>query len=385
MSWLKLDKNLWQLKKLEKPAEEKEDPVNLLLANVSSYQENAIITQFSSINQCLRVLSHCRRFIKSCRSKELQTFKKYITVKELKETLYLVLRQIQYTEFKEEIKKLTKNEPIAMKSKLLMLNPIIDDTGLLRVGGRLQNSSLKYKERHPIFLPHNGHFTKLIIEDAHMQCLHAGNSQTLAFVRKKYWILRAKNRVRQILNKCVTCCRYKASNTQQIMGNLPEFRVVPSPPFSHTGIDCAGPIQIRMSKGRGMKTYKGNIAVFICCTTKALHLEAVSDLTSQSFIAAYKRFAAGRGHCKHIYSDCGSNFIGANKILEKELQDAIKQSSEYMAKKLAEDGIHWHFNPPAAPHMGGLWEAGVKSVKYHLRRILGNTTLTFEEITTTLY
>ncbi|XP_055848408.1 uncharacterized protein LOC129913631 [Episyrphus balteatus] len=360
-SWLKLDKNLWQLKKLEKPAEEKEDPVNLLLANVSSYQENAIITQFSSINQCLRVLSHCRRFIKSCRSKELQTFKKYITVKELKETLYLVLRQIQYTEFKEEIKKLTKNEPIAMKSKLLMLNPIIDDTGLLRVGGRLQNSSLPYEERHPIILPHNGHFTKLIIEDAHMQCLHGGNSQTLAFIRRKYWILSAKNRVRQILNKCVTCCRYKASNTQQIMGNLPEFRVVPSPPFSHTGIDYAGPIQIRMSKGRGMKTYKGYIAVFICCTTKALHLEAVSDLTSQSFIAAYKRFAARRGNCKHIYSDCGSNFIGANKILEKELQDAIKQSSEYMVKKLAEDGIHWHFNPPAAPHMGGLWEAGVKS------------------------
>lgn len=168
------------------------------------------------------------------------------------------------------------------------------------------------------------------------------------------------------------------------MGALPGPRVNPSRPFSHTGIDYAGPIQIRMSKGRGNRSTKGYIAIFVCLTTKAMHLEAVTDLTTEGFLAAFRRFVARRGLCSHVYSDNGTNFVGANRQLSSDLTKSIKKQQPDIAESLANQHIQWHFIPPASPHFGGLWEAGVKSTKYHLKRVIGETTLTYEEMSTLL-
>ena len=111
-----------------------------------------------------------------------------------------------------------------------------------------------------------------------------------------------------------------------------------------------------------------------CMSVKAVHLELVSDLTSDAFIAAFRRFVARRGQCSHLFSDRGTNFIGANRIFRTLCQTA----SETMS-------IQWHFNPASSPHFGGLWEAGVKSVKYHLRRIVGEQVLTYEELNTVFH
>ncbi|GFU01433.1 uncharacterized protein TNCV_1994611 [Trichonephila clavipes] len=89
------------------------------------------------------------------------------------------------------------------------------------------------------------------------------------------------------------------------MGDLPTHRVTPSRPFSVCGVDYAGPINILRYRGRGAKTTKGYIALFVCFVTKALHLELVSDLTSEAFIASLKRFCARRGAPKHVYCDNG--------------------------------------------------------------------------------
>ncbi|XP_055909612.1 uncharacterized protein LOC129944287 [Eupeodes corollae] len=156
-----------------------------------------------------------------------------------------------------------------------------------------------------------------------------------------------------------------------------------SRPFSHTGVDYAGPIEIKSWKARGAKILKGYFAVFICLATKAIHLEVVSDLTTSAFLAAFKRFTARRGSCKKTYSDCGTNFVGANNELTKMLKEASHDWKE-IAKTLANHGTDWHFIPPASPHFGGLWEAGVKSVKYHLKRVVGTERLTFEELATLL-
>ncbi|GFX48480.1 retrovirus-related Pol polyprotein from transposon 17.6 [Trichonephila clavipes] len=102
------------------------------------------------------------------------------------------------------------------------------------------------------------------------------------------------------------------------MGDLPTHRVISSMPFSVCGIDYAGPINILKYRGRGAKTTKGYIALFACFATKALHLELVSDLTSEAFIASLKRFCARRGEPKHIYCDNGTTFVGARrKLTEK--------------------------------------------------------------------
>lgn len=107
-------------------------------------------------------------------------------------------------------------------------------------------------------------------------------------------------------------------------------------------------------------------------------------MTTPSFIAAFKRFSSRRGLPTDMYSDCGTNFIGASRILDKELASCLRTMSKEVAEIVANDGTNWHFNPPAAPNFGGLWEAGVKATKFHLKRVLGNTTLTFEEMYTVL-
>lgn len=129
------------------------------------------------------------------------------------------------------------------------------------------------------------------------------------------------------------------------MGNLPSPRVQIDRAFTHTGIDCAGPIDVRMSKGRGSKSYKSYIVLFICLGTKAVHIEAVSDMTTAGFLAAYRRFCARRGMPHHLYSDNGTNFVGASKILRKESSHLIHVSAD-LIDEIANQGTDWHFIPP---------------------------------------
>ncbi|XP_031777412.1 uncharacterized protein LOC116415912 [Nasonia vitripennis] len=186
-----------------------------------------------------------------------------------------------------------------------------------------------------------------------------------------------------MIHKCVTCQRVKAQSAQQLMRDLPADRVHASRPFSISGLDYAGPIQVRTTKGRGHKAYKGYIVVFVCFSTRAIHLELVSDLTTATFISAYRRFVGRRGVCQKLYSDNATNFHGA----DNELKAMFQRASDFyqkVASVLANDGTEWVFIPPSAPHYGGLWEAGVKSVKHHLKRVVGEHTLTFEELSTVL-
>lgn len=116
------------------------------------------------------------------------------------------------------------------------------------------------------------------------------------------------------------------------MGQLPSSRMSISRPFHYTGVDYPGPIQVKCSKGMGMKSQKGWIAIFICLTTRAVHIEIVSDLTPQTFLAAFQRFAARRGLPHTMYSDNGTTFQGA----DKELQDLFQRNSEFLSSTIKE-------------------------------------------------
>ncbi|GFX81917.1 integrase catalytic domain-containing protein [Trichonephila clavipes] len=100
-----------------------------------------------------------------------------------------------------------------------------------------------------------------------------------------------------------------------MMSDLPSARISPAPAFMRCGVDYAGPFQVKTIKGRGSKSFKAYIALFVCFTTRAIHLELVTDLSADAFIAALKRFISRRGKCSDIYSDCGSNFVGAKRKL----------------------------------------------------------------------
>ena len=207
----------------------------------------------------------------------------------------------------------------------------------------------------------------------------------MSIIQQQFWILGAKDAIKFHVKRCVVCAKANARVQNQLMGNLPFSRVVPSPAFNRCGVDFAGPMILKSGKIRSPVTQKAYILLFVCFTTRAFYLRLVSSLSTDSFIAALKRFVARRGLSSEIHSDCETNFVGANKQL-KDLQILVKSTghNEAVSKFLAQENISWVFNPPGAPHFGGLWEAGVKSVKTHLNRIIGNHQLTFEEMTTVI-
>lgn len=302
---------------------------------------------------------------------------------DLEAALIYWIKQVQAAAFHPEIQIIQRGDQLSKSNPLVRLTPWLDPAGILRVGGRLQNSSLNSDTRHPIILPRRNHLSTLVIRDAHHQTLHGGTQLTLAYVRNKYWILGGRAPVRSLILRCVRCARFRQQRAQQLMAPLPLPRVTRSRAFLHTGVDYAGPFTIKTWRGKAAKTYKGYLALFVCLSTSAVHLELVSDYTADTFIAAYKRFIARRGICSVLYSDCGTNFKGADHEI-KRLFSAATNESMLLGNLLGNLGTQWKFNPPSAPHFGGKWEAGVKSVKHHLRRVIGDHFLTFEEMTTLL-
>ncbi|KAL0822198.1 hypothetical protein ABMA28_004328 [Loxostege sticticalis] len=348
-------------------------------------KEDFLWCKFSNLQKMLRIMSYCRRFLKLKTPKANRPlFTALVTIEETDKTLEMCMKQVQEFEFGEEIKHLRLHGYVPKKSVLHNLVPILDQNGLLRVGGRITQASVSFEKQHPIIIPEKSHLAKLLVADAHIKTLHGGPQVMLNFLRSKYWILRARSLAKKCFGSCVTCLRFSKGQKTQLMGQLPEVRLKPSKPFRSSGVDYAGPINIRFSPGRGSKSYKGYICVFVCMVSRAIHLEAVTDLTSKGFIAAFRRFTARRGHCYDLYSDNGTNFVGANKELQKMIGKAESELSEELSKLLTLERTRWHYIVPHGPNFGGLWEAGVRCVKSHLKRVVGDSTLTYEELSTVL-
>ncbi|XP_055629519.1 uncharacterized protein LOC129770600 [Toxorhynchites rutilus septentrionalis] len=307
----------------------------------------------------------------------------FLSTSELKEAERLLISKVQQECFYPEWRTLSKGETIPRKSPLRWYNPYISTDGLIRVGGRLKHSKESEDKKHPIVLPARHHFTRLIIRHYHEKLLHAGPQLLLGAIRLRYWPLGGRNLARYTVHHCQKCYRSKPSAIQQFMGELPSARVTVSRPFSRTGVDYFGPLYLRLAPRR--PAVKAYVAIFVCMCTKAVHLELVSDLSTDRFLQALRRFISRRGMCTDIYSDNGTNFIGArNKLREvlKLLRDSSHRNQ--VDKECSNQGIQWHFNPPSAPHFGGLWEAAVRSAKNHLLKVLGESVATPEDMSTLL-
>nr|XP_018910421.1 PREDICTED: uncharacterized protein LOC109039408 [Bemisia tabaci] len=165
------------------------------------------------------------------------------------------------------------------------------------------------------------------------------------------------------------------------MAPLPKSRVSPSRPFSVTGVDFCGPVIIRPSKNSKART-KGYIALFVCFSTKAIHCELMSDLSTPTFIEALCRFVSRRGICKDLHSDNAKTFKGCDKAL-KRMFSMLPEDSKFQ-EFLAKHRISWHYIPPRSPTFAGLWEAAIKSCKFHLRRVFSSAVFTYAEFETVL-
>lgn len=341
------------------------------------------IEKFSSINKIIRIMSHCLRFIK-CMKTKTKAKEHTFTIEEVNKSTTMIIKIIQKKHFRHDLERLSSGKEVRKSSSIKSLAPFIDQEGLIRVGGRIGNSKRTYDQKHQILLPYKDHFTTLLLKTEHERENHLGAMSLLNYIREKYWPLKGKTQSKSIVKMCIKCFKSKTPKLQsQLMAELPEERVNPQRPFSISGIDYCGPFFTKSMAKRSTPTQKTYLAIFVCFVTKAIHIEVVSDLSSECFMATLRRFISRRGKPSKLFSDNGSNFIGASNELNKlkqffEKEDNYKEIKDFCCSK----SIEWHFIPPRSPHFNGLSEAGVKAVKSNLKRIINTAPLNFEELTT---
>lgn len=163
-------------------------------------------------------------------------------------------------------------------------------------------------------------------------------------IREKYWPIAGRNLAKMTVRNCNKCFRFNPSITQPIMGDLPKSRLISGQVFNIVGVDYMGPLTIKDRKGRGAKFSKCYVSVFVCFATKAIHLELVTELTSQAFIMAFRRFVSRRGKPSHVYCDNGLNFIGANREL-KELGECLRDNKDSLIQSYAQENVQFHHIP----------------------------------------
>jgi len=361
--------------------EEKAPPVLFITLSPAS-----LLTRYSSLVRLKRVTAFCLRFGHNALLRgQSDRLVGPLTAGEIELAFDRLVLWAQQVSYPREILACQQGVPVSLKSPILSLNPFLDSCGFLRVGGRIRHANVSHDAAHQLILPYDCHLSYLLFVQLHLDSHHAGPQLLLAEMRTRFWVPRARALAKRVVHRCIRCFRFSAKFVSQMMGDLPLARVTPSPPFNHTGVDFAGPYLLRSPVGRKSTTYKAYISLFICFTTKAIHLEVVGALTSVAFVAAFRRFVARRGKPSTIYSDQGTNFVGAARHLGDLAKEVLHSDDSSFNDFLSTENIIWKFNPPHAPNFGGLWEAGVKSVKRHLARTMSSGSfLTFEEFSTLL-
>ena len=316
--------------------------------------------------------------------------KQPLTVEELQTAKIRLIRYIQRVEFPDEVARLESNSkgarrtgPVVKKSsRLSALAPFVGEHGMVRVGGRLNRAKISFDAKHPVVIPRKHHVVDLLIRHYHEKEGHSGVRTVLTAIQQEYWILQGRSRIRWIINKCFRCRKMYASPCEQIMAPLPTSRVTACEnPFASTGVDYFGPLMVK--RGRSMVKRYG--CVFTCLAIRAVHVEIAHSLDAESFLCAFSRFTARRGLPTNMYSDNGTNFVGASGILKDEFSNiwSDKEQSK-IYNRLRQKGVTWHFNPPLASHAGGVWERIIRSIRRILTALTTEQTLDDETLSTLL-
>ncbi|XP_062710317.1 uncharacterized protein LOC134288698 [Aedes albopictus] len=299
------------------------------------------------------------RFVANCRLKS-QHKPSYIgpfTNGELLAAESRLIHIAQQDEYSRELHTLQTTELLPKSNALHKLLPWIDDRGIMRMRTRIAACQYATEDaKSPIILPRN----------------HVNHETVINELRQKYQIARLRTCYAQVRRNCQRCKNERAVPNIPVMADLPPGRLEAfSRPFTHVGIDYFGPIEVVV--GRRHEKRWGMLAT--CLTTRAIHIELVNSLSTDSCIMAIRNFVARRGQPRKIYSDRGTNFVGANRELQR-LQTVINYDE--MMREFTTEETEWVFNPPLAPHMGGSWERLIRTVKSNLMAICSTKTLTDE-------
>lgn len=257
------------------------------------------------------------------------------------------------------------------------------DSGLLLCGGRVQALN-EDKVAVPI-LPYHAWISTLLAQEAH-RASHEGVAGTLLRMRKKAWVVQGRKLAKKSVDSCVVCRKERARRCQQIMSDLPPERTGPAAPFEYTTLDLFGPYEVKDEVKKRVKLKVWGI-VYCCMASRGIHADIVSDQSTEGFLLAYKRFTALRGHPKKLWSDPGSNFVGAKPALEELYRFLNRLEKSTLEEEAAKNGTEWSWviHPADSPHRNGAAEAAVCIVKRALRNLGGDGSLTWGEFQTFLY
>ena len=333
-------------------------------------------TKYSSLQRLVRVTAWILRFARNCKlSKERRVLSATLASEDITEAKTVWLRRTQAESFPDGEK----------QQSLAQLNPKRDKDGLLRLNGRLRYANeLPYDVKHPIILPKDHPVTRLVIAYEHSRLGHGtGTEHLLAELRTRFWIVKGRRAVRNVVEACRGCRRqFRAKPVGQMMAPLPEARLkLTLRAFKRVGVDYGGPFLTK--QGRRKAKAKRYLCLFTCLNTRAVHLEMAYSLDTDSFINAFIRMTARRGTPTYVVSDNGTNFVGAEREL-RELLEKFDQDKIINATTRPHHCIEWKFNPPSAPHFGGVFEAMIKSSKKAMRAILGDASVRDEELHTAI-
>ncbi len=380
--WLNLPPSEWPPPQFTLP-EVLPEMKTVMLTTVATPQERPW-TSFSSFDHMTRILSWCRRFLNNLRSSPDHRNKTpTLSMSECQATINNLIRLDQQESFPEAFKAVKKKERLPRGHALYKFECSIDENGVLLINTRVRDPLNPSSGRKIIPLSIRSELTKLLLQSLHRRHLHPGTNTLLAIVKETYHIPGIKSYLKGLSRRCVSCQRAYQQGTTQPMGLLPQTRTTPSAPFLYTGVDFAGPFRTKQGYTRKPVHNKSYACIFVCMATRAVHIELCLSLSSDEFLAALRRFCSRRGCPTAIYSDNGTNFIGAHEELQR-IQELLRQSKTALSHYTISNGITWHFSPPRTPHMGGLWEAAVKQMKLLLRKIVQPHQLRTDELSSIL-
>lgn len=315
--------------------------------------------RFSSYLKTVRTIAWMKRFVNNAKKPASTRNTSELTVMEIEKAEIILLRLIQRDAFG------------TIKTEALKcLHPTLDEDGLIHTATRLVHRQDTDSFKNPIVLPSKHPVVKLLILAEHRAMSHAGVQTLMTRLREKYWILQCRRTVRQALRDCKNCRRFDSSRIEVVPAPLPENRVKDASVFQIIGVDLGGPMYLRTGE-------KAWFVLFTCAVIRAVHIELVLSLSTDSFLLAFRRFVARRGRPLFVYSDNGPNLVGASNALQGINWEKIKEVS--LAQR-----IQWIFIPPTAAWWGGWWERLVGMIKNILRRVLGKARLRHDELVTVM-
>lgn len=318
------------------------------------------VKAFSSWLRLLRSAAAVLKFINKC--KKLTSIDESVMMKQAE---CLLLKKAQADSFCAEINLLKCGKCIPRDSRLRNLSPYLDEQGLLRVGGRIDAvSDVALETKRPYIIDGRHPITKLIVRHYHVKAAHGNQEAVVNHLKQMYWVIRIRPAVKEVASKCFFCRLRRVKPAVPRMGDLPEARMAHHQrPFTFCGIDLFGPMEVVVGRRRE-KRYG---VLFTCLTIRAIHIELVHFLTTDSLIMALRRMSCRRGWPRYIYSDNGTNLRGADVELSKAMQEL---DDDALRTEAVNNGALWTFIPPVSPHWGGAWERLIRSVKSSLRVIL---------------